>query len=445
VHPASTKGGMVRRIIGAGAVAATLFVLGAVRPGPGDVPSSIRIPDPGALAGRVTGGSVAPTIEYLGKRLRDVPSDWRAAAALGLAHVQEARITADPGHYPRAEAALRRSLSQRPGNIDAVVGMGSLALARHEFHDALVWGRRAVAANPDASAGYGVVGDALVELGRYREAFRYFQRMVDLRPGLSSYARASHARELQGDVAGALRLMRMAEAAAGSPQDAAWAAFELGELSWSVGRVDSAAASYRRAARLSPSFVPPRAGLARVSWARGRLPEAIRRYRWVLDRYPAPEHVAALGDLYEAVGRADLARDQYALVRAEQALLETNRVNVDLELALFDADHGRPGDALRSARAAWAARKSVHAADALAWALYRNGRSREAADYARRALALGTSSAPFLFHAGMIELRLGHEGRAHRLLSEALRTNPRFSILHARTAHRALGRLGARA
>jgi tetratricopeptide (TPR) repeat protein len=372
------------------------------------------------------------------------PSDSRAAAELGLAYVNQARITADPTSYPRAEKALRRSLSLRSESVEGLVGMGFLALARHEFIEALAWGRRAVSANPYAVAGYGVMGDALVELGRYREAFRAFQRMADLRPGLSAYARASYARELQGDLTGGIGLMRMAEEAAGSPEDAAWAAFELGNLFWSRGSLHAAEAAYRRASRLFPLFVPPRAGLARVSWARGRFDEAARRYRWVVARFPSPEHVAALGDLYTTTGRPVLAEDQFALVRAIQDLFEANGVNVDVELALFDADHGRPRAALRAARAAWSARKSVHAADTLAWALHVNGRSNEAAQYASKALRLGTRNALFFFHAGMIQLRLGHDGRARRLLWEALRTNPHFSILYAEVARRAMARLEAR-
>jgi tetratricopeptide (TPR) repeat protein len=430
---------MRRRIIGAAALAATLFALGAVQPAMER--DSFRVPHPFELAGPTGEGSSTATIEQLERRLHEVPSDWRAAAALGLANVQAARITADPSHYPRAEAALRRSLSLRPGNFDALVGMGSLALARHDFREALDWGRRALQANPHGVAGYGVVGDALVELGRYREGFRAFQRMADIRPGLLAYARASYARELQGDVAGARRLMRMAEMAAGSPQDAAWAAYELGELSWSVGRVDAAEAAYRRAARLSPTYLPPRAGLAKVSWARGRIGKAIRRHRRVVDRYPAPDRVAALGDLYTAAGRADLAADQYALVRVEQGLMREEGVDVDLELALFDADHGRPRAALRAARAVWSARKSVHAADALAWALHRNGRDDQAARLARQALRLGARNALFLYHAAIIELRAGHEGRARHLLSAALRTNPYFSIRYAAMARRTLTRL----
>jgi tetratricopeptide (TPR) repeat protein len=432
------------RIGGAAMAVVVVFIVGAARPVSPARREVVPVLETSALSARAA-GSTLETIAALQRRLLAAPSDWRAAAALGLAYVQRARTTGDPSAYPRAERALRRSLSLRRGNVEGLVGMGSLALARHDFRSALTWGRRAVSANPFGVAGYGVVGDALVELGRYREAFRAFQHMANLHPGLAAYARASYARELQGDVAEAIRVMRMAEAAAGSPEDAAWVAFELGELLWSVGRVDAAEDAYRRAVGQAPAFVAPRAGLARVSWARGRLSEAIRRYERVVTRFPAPEHVAALGHLYAVTGRPTLAQGQFALVRAEQDLFATNGVNVDVELALFDADHGRPQEALRSARAAWAERRSVHAADTLAWALHRNGRSREAAPYARRALALGTQNALFHFHAAMIELRLGHEDRARALLSAAVRTNPYFSIIHSTPARRALSRLEARA
>jgi tetratricopeptide (TPR) repeat protein len=118
-------------------------------------------------------------------------------------------------------------------------------------------------------------------------------------------------------------------------------------------------------------------------------------------------------------------------------------VNVDLEVALFDADHGDPGSALAAARAEWERRHSVHVADAYAWALYASGRYGEAARMATRALDLGTRNASFLFHAGMIERARGRDGAALRLLRGALAANPRFSILHAPTAERVLAELEA--
>lgn len=429
------------RIVAAGVLGATVFLAGAVRLPAPDGRREVSLLEGVSLPARVTAGSTSEVIAALQNRLEVAPSDWGAAASLGHAYVQQARLTADPSSYPRAEEAFRRSLSLHRDNTEALVGMGTLALARHEFREALGWGRRAISANPYGAAGHGVVGDALIEMGRYRTAFRAFQRMADLRPGLSAYARASYARELQGDIAGAIGLMRMAERSAGSAEDAAWAAFELGELFWSTGRLRDAEASYRRARRRAPPYVAPMAGVSRILFARGRVREAIRLYRRVVDTFPAPEHVAALGDLYATAGRPELAMDQYSLVRAEQSLFEANGVNVDLELALFDADHGRPRAALRAARAAWSQRKSVTAADTIAWALYKSGQSDAASEYARRALRLGTRHPLFSFHAGMIELRLGHESRARILLRTALRLNPHFSIIHARTARSVLARL----
>jgi Flp pilus assembly protein TadD len=118
-------------------------------------------------------------------------------------------------------------------------------------------------------------------------------------------------------------------------------------------------------------------------------------------------------------------------------------VNVDVELALFEADHGDPALAVREARRGWKARRSIHAADALAWALYRDGRGAEAERYARAALRLGTADASIHFHAGMIALGIGDGAEAERLLGAALRINPWFSIAQAPVAERALARLEA--
>jgi tetratricopeptide (TPR) repeat protein len=112
-----------------------------------------------------------------------------------------------------------------------------------------------------------------------------------------------------------------------------------------------------------------------------------------------------------------------------------------VEVALFDADHGRPGAALAAARAEWARRRSVHVADALAWALHANGRDREAVRYADLALRLGTRDASFLFHAGMIRLALGDRALALDLLRRARATNPWFSVRWSPVLDRVLERL----
>jgi tetratricopeptide (TPR) repeat protein len=399
------------------------------------------VPETGALLSPVRGGSVGSTIASLQARLRVAPTDARTRASLGLAYVQQARITGDPTLYPKAEVLLGDAVSSVPdGDASAEIGLAALAAARHDFAASLRHARRAAAISPYDGAVYGVMGDALLELGRYPAAFRAFQRFVDIEPGLAAYARVSYARELQGDLAGARRALQTATGVAGSPEDAAFAWFQLGELDWNRGDIASAADAYRTAEGFAPTWVPPEAGLARVAWARGDLDVAIARATDVATRLPLVEHVVLLGDLLTVAGDRRGAQAQYDVARAEAALLHANGVDVDLELALFEADHGDPRAALRAARAEWARRRSVHVADAYAWALHAVGRDAAATRLADLAVRLGTRSALFRYHAGMIAFAAGRraDGRAH--LRVALDLNPSFSVLGAAEARAALRR-----
>ena len=446
------RGGRVALVV---AVACALFMVGGVglfR----SIRSTAPAPAPAGHSGpavalgdqpMIASGSLADAVVSLQARLKTLPGDWTAWASLGQAYVQEARITADPTYYPKAEGALNRSLSVHPdGNFPALTGLGALALARHDFAGALAFGKRAEAINPDNANIRGVEGDALIELGRYPEAFAQLQKMVDLRPGLSSYARVSYARELQGDPHGAVALMDMALNDASSAEDRAWVENQLGDLAFNSGDLGTAEDHYTRAQGLDPSFVPARAGLAKVDAARGHLEAATRAYRDVVTVYPLPEYVIALIDLETVTGhRADAAR-QTGLLHVEERLFRANGVNMDLEVALFDADHGTDlAEGLTAARAEWGRRQSIAVADALAWELYANGRYQEALGYARQALHLGTKNALFLFHRGMIERALGRTGAARRDIQAALDVNPHFSILWSNQAARALASLkGAR-
>jgi tetratricopeptide (TPR) repeat protein len=393
----------------------------------------------------LSAGSLEGSIAALQDRLRLVPEDWQGHASLGLAYVARARVTADPSWYPKAEGVLARSLRLHgEGNVDAVLGLGALALARHEFRDALAHGRAAVDMSPQNADAFGVVGDALLELGRYEEAFATFQTMIDTRPDLTSYARVSYARELLGDIEGAVDAMRTAFESAGTASDAAWAAHQLGELELGRGDVEAATGWFERGLALDPDQVANLGGLARSAWVRGDARLAIERFQDVVARRPSVEDVAILGDLYAATGHPDLAEAQYAVVEAARELARSNGVNVDLEIALFDADHGDPEGALAAARAEWQRRKSIHVADAYAWALYANGRFREAERLSDRALSLGTRNAAFLYHAAMIQRALGREAVARHLMNRVLALNPRFSVLHAATVERMRSELEAR-
>ncbi len=392
-------------------------------------------------AGFSLNASTASLVSNLQSRLRVNPKDEHSYALLGLAYQQRARETGDPSWYPKSEGALRQALRLDSRDYLAVSGLGALALSRHRFRDGLALGEQARTLNPYSARSYGVIGDALVELGRYPEAFRAFDTMNRLRPSLSSYARASYGRELLGQTAAAIKAMKLAvDAATGSAEPTAWTHVQLGKLYWNHGRLALAEREFRIALRLFPGYAYGFDALAQVLAAKGRYAQAIALERRAVEAIPLPQYVTALGDLYRATGRPVLARRQYALIGAIEKLLNANGVKTDLEIALFQLDHGiAVRHALDRARLARVDRPSIDGDDVLGWALARNGRCHEALRYSRHALRLGTRDALKFFHRGMIERCLGHDRAARAWLRQALELNPHFSLLWSPVAERLAG------
>ena len=388
-------------------------------------------------------GSIDRAIASLQDRLRADPRDPRTAAQLGLAYLQKGRISLDPSYFPKAGALLHRALRSEHQNVDARIGLGLLANARHRFADGLAWGRRAARVDPYSAAARGVVVDSLVELGRYRSAARSLQHMVDLRPDLASFSRVSYLRELYGDVPGAIEAMgRALESTPQLSEDASWVRSQVGDLHFSVGDISAAGAEYKSAAEIAPDNYVPRVGLARVASARGEIGGAIRIMKGVADSYPSPQNVIFLGDLYAAAGRGDEARAAYRVVEAQRRLFAASGVTPDVEVTLFYADHSKNlRRTVDLARRQYRRRPSIRTADALAWALHAAGRDAQAARYVTEALRLGTRDALYLYHAGVIALANDDEDKARTYLRSSLDTNRYFSVIHADQAKHLLARL----
>ena len=285
--------------------------------------------------------------------------------ALAAAYLQRVRETGDPSFYARAEGVLRHAAHagrrSRPRASSRSPGMTS--------RGALTLGRRA------GDVGAPIRVDALVELGRYDEAERELQAMIDRKPNLAAYARVSYLRELHGDLdgrgggdaprrrrrrprGGEQRLRARAARRAGAPPRPA--------------RPRRGARSARRS-RWCPDFAAAEAGLARLERQRRGI-ERLRRARRAAPARPSTSSRSARPS--SPPGARPRRRETLALVAAEQQLQRAAGVDIDVELAVFEADHGSPEQAVALARRGWAAAPSVRAADALGWALTRSGEPR---------------------------------------------------------------------
>jgi tetratricopeptide (TPR) repeat protein len=367
------------------------------------------------------------------------PRTW---AELGTAYVEKARITANPAYYPKAEGALEKSLAQQPdGNGPALIGMGALANARHDFAAARSFGEQAMAVLPDTAEVYGVLTDAHTQLGDTAAATTALQRMLDLEPGVSSFTRAAYEFELHGRVDDARHALDRALADSVDPADIAFCRYRLGELAFDSGDVDTAARHYEAGLRAVPHDAPLLQGRAKVAAARGQTEKALAGYRDVVSRLPNIQYLHEYAVLLTSVGEGELAARQYALIEQQQQLQAASGATDDLEASQAAADRGDAGQALRRAQVEWSRRQPVFVADALAWALHLNGKDAEALTYADHAAHTGWRNATFSYHRGMILAGLGRNAEAVTALTEALRVNPNFSPVEARTARATLANL----
>ena len=374
------------------------------------------------------------------------PRDARALHGLGDACIRKARESGDVAYFHRAERALRRSLELAPETAGAWRHLAYVRYALHDFEQAAIHARQAIDLDAADSHAHGVLGDALLEVGRYAEAEQAYQQMIATGPDLYGYGRRAGLKSLRGDPAGAIADLERAAAdgrAAGAPSESlAWTLWQLGTEHAALGRLDRAEAAFTDALGVHPGYHRGLAGLAHVRAAQRRYDDAVALYTKAIAVVPLPEYAAALGDVYARTGRAAEARQQYDLVEYIGRLDAVNQALYNRELAYFYADHDVKLDtALELARRELTVRQDIYAHDLLAWALFKNGRATEAQAAMSQALRLSTQDARLLFHAGMIAHALGNRSAARGYLQRALRLNPHFHLLHAEVAARTLALL----
>jgi tetratricopeptide (TPR) repeat protein len=352
--------------------------------------------------------------------------------------LQEARVTGNHHEYlPKAERLLEEALARQPDHLDAMTTKASLVMTLHRFSEAELLVLDVLRRDPFNIAAHGILCDAQIETGKYDLALKTCEKMMTIRPDLRSYSRTSYLRELHGDLHGAQEAM-MAAANAGmwGQENRAWALCTLASLYFQEGKPDTAEYLFSGVLEERPGYPPALHGLARVECARGRTDEAERLLLKAQEIMPGHAFLEELAALYSIRGDTERARKMREAVLDDLRVDERDGMNVDREFAAFCSDQGiRLEEALERAKKEYDRRpENIEALDTYAWALHKNGLTKEAVPYMERALRLNSQNPTLHYHAGMIYYTTGLMEQARKHLRHMLQTNPCSNILYTESA-----------
>ena len=341
------------------------------------------------------------------KKIARDPKHFHGYNELALALTQRARETADPAFYQQADEAVRTSLTLSPDNFEAMKVRTWSLLGQHRFAEALTLATALNTKVPDDLMVYGMLTDANIELGKYADAEKSAQWMLDLRPGnIPALTRAAYLRELFGDIEGAIELMQSAfnRLPYQESEDRAWVLTQIGHLELVRNQPAAAERALEQALELFPHYHYALGALAEVRTAQTRHREAAELQQ---QRYTAAPHPENLFELAEAQARAGLtaqAAKSYAAFEAGARAEMKGEDNANRELIAYFAGVGKkPVEALALAEQEIARRGDVYTREAYAWALFKNGRRADAKREIATVLAVGVQHPRVLERAAAIQ------------------------------------------
>jgi tetratricopeptide (TPR) repeat protein len=396
-------------------------------------------------------GEIGPSAEFLNLQkavefyrfeIRQNPELIKNYVELAQLYMQEARATGRHHEYvAKAEKLLDEALSRQPDNFEANITKASLLLTMHRFEEAKALAETATARNAHYAFSWGVLSDALKELGDYPGAVKACDNMLSVRPDLRSYARASHLREIHGDLRGARDAMKMAcDAGVAGQENRAWCLYHLANLFLKEGKLDTAEYIYKGILEERPNYPYALAGLADVHSAKQEFNEAEQLLLRAYDL--APEHLfmEKLVEVYRAAGQTEKASVLAESVLEAFKQHEQQGWNVNLEWAMFCAKHDLQLDeALTRAEIEYRRRpNNLDVQEAYAWTLHKLGRSAEALPIIEQALQINTCSPLLFFRAGMIARQTGEYEKAKNYLDRARAINPYLTAAEINIARQTL-------
>src|ERR1700683_1629474 len=228
------------------------------------------------------GSELSPAAQSMAtasKAISDKPTEYAGYNLLATALVRRAQETSDVRFYTQAEDAVKKSWEIAPNNFDTEKIRASILLGEREYPAALEAAKTLNKRVPDDVMVYGLLTDANVELGNYKDAENSAQWMLNLRPGnLPALTRAAHLRALFGDAEGAYELMDLAYQST-PPTEAGERArilTQMGHLRFDSGDTTTAEKLLLQALTAFPGYPDALANLAQLRIAQKRYGDAVR-------------------------------------------------------------------------------------------------------------------------------------------------------------------------
>jgi len=384
-----------------------------------------------AVYGQSTLGTLTPAqqkISWAQAAIKENPDRSQPYNDLAIGFVRRARETADTGNYDQAEPALQKSLQISPDNFEAQKTRIMVLIGRKDFAEALELAKVASRKMPDDVQTYGMLADADLGLGNYKDAEEAAQWMLDLRPGnIPGLLRGARLRQMFGGTGGAMDFYSQSyqQTPPTQTEDLAWILTQMADLDLSTGSIASAEKLLQSALEKFPNYYLALEAQARAQISQQKTAEAVKLLRERNQNFPSVESQYAFAKALEAASQTAEADTAYAeFERVARGQIESPE-NANSELVQYYLGRGKnPTEALRIARIEIARRHDVETLDEFAWALYANGQYREAQKEIATALAVGVREASFFYHAGAIATRLNDGVSAARYLNESLQLNP---------------------
>jgi tetratricopeptide (TPR) repeat protein len=385
-----------------------------------------------AAAQNTTGiaANLSPTEQSIAearKAISEKPEEYAGYNLLAAALVRRGQETSGGAFFNQAEDALKKSLELAPNNFDAGKIQVSILLGKHEYPAALDTAKTLNKKMPDDVMVYGLLTDADLALGNYKDAEDAAQWMLNLRPGnRPALINAAGLRELFGDSEGAYELVELAYQSTPPTDIPARASLlaQMGHLRFASGNIDSAEKLLQQALTVYPAYPAALGNLAELRIAQTRYQDAVTLLQQRYQSVPRPSNIYRLAEALQLAGQGSDAEKAFTEFERQALEQSDKKDNADRELTFYYADHARrPAKALKVAEQEFSWRRDVYTLDAYAWALHVNGRDMEARTQIEDALAVGIRDAKFFLHAGEISMKLGDRSAAEHYLHESAQMN----------------------